>query len=132
MGITDRQVHVFDAFGKLDAGAGGYGANDNYLAVNETQVKFNFWKYGLLDSDKVKFHQGLFQETAPQFKKYLQQNGKVLAVLRVDGNFYDSYYTVLDNLYGIWCQKTAMLFLMISGHIKLCRKHGPTFKNPMA
>jgi len=116
MGITDRQVHVFDAFGKLDAKTGGYGANDHYLAVNETQVKFNFWKYGLLENEKVKFYQGLFQETAPQFKKYLQENGKMLSVLRVDGNFYDSYYSVLENLYDFLSKNGYVIFDDIRSH----------------
>lgn len=117
MGITDRQVHVFDAFGKLDASVGSYGAvNNNYLAVNQTQVKFNFWKYGLLENDKVKFYQGLFQETAPKFKEYLQQNGKALAVLRVDGNFYNSYYSVMDNLYDFVSMNGYVIFDDIRSH----------------
>lgn len=116
MGVTDRQVHVFDAFGKLDPGTGGYGANDNYLAVNKTQVKFNFWKYGLLSNDTVHFYQGLFQETAPQFKQYLQQNGQALAVLRIDGNFYDSYYSVLDSLYDFVSTNGYVIFDDIRSH----------------
>lgn len=116
MGITDRQVHVFDAFGTLDAGTGGYGASNDYLAVNKTQVKFNFWKYGLLENDKVHFYQGLFQETAPQFKQYLQENGKVLAVLRIDGNFYDSYYSVLENLFDLVSENGYVIFDDIRSH----------------
>lgn len=116
MGISDRHVHVFDAFGKLDAGTGGYGSNDDYLAVNKTQVMYNFWKYGVLAKESVHFYQGLFQVTAPQFKEYLQRNGKVLAVLRIDGNFYDSYYSVLDNLYDLVSRNGYVIFDDIRSH----------------
>jgi hypothetical protein len=116
MGITDRHVHVFDAFGKIDTGTGGYGPHDDYLAVNKTQVMYNFWKYGLLLNASVHFNKGMFQESAPQFKHYLEQNGRVLAVLRIDGNFYDSYYSVLDALYDLVSTNGYVIFDDIRSH----------------
>lgn len=117
MGITDRHVHVFDAFGKLDATTGGYGAHNEYLAVREIQVKFNFWKYGLLKDDQVFFHPGLFQETAPKFSMALQQSGRMLAVLRIDGNFYTSYFSVLESLYDAVSEKGYVIFDDIKSHV---------------
>ena len=98
MGQTSRKVHVFDAFGVLDSSTGSYDGDNSYLAVNQTQVMYNFWKYDLLDHAHVFFHKGDFIQTAPEFKQKLNAGGS-LAVLRIDGNFYDSYYSVLDSLY---------------------------------
>ncbi|KAI8107449.1 hypothetical protein M9435_002478 [Picochlorum sp. BPE23] len=112
----ERMVHVFDAFGKLSSDVGGYGNNNDYLAVSQTQVKFNFWKYGLLNHRRVQFHQGLFQDTAPQFRRELDRNGRRLAVLRIDGNFYDSYYDVLENLYDHVTKNGFVIFDDIKSH----------------
>lgn len=116
MGIRDRHVHVFDAFGKLDSETGGYGASDNYLAVSEIQVRFNFWKYGLLFGDTVKFHKGLFQDTAPTFRKAMLQSKRKLSVLRIDGNFYDSYMAVLQNLFDLVSKDGYVIFDDIRSH----------------
>lgn len=116
MGIGDRHVHVFDAFGKLDSETGGYGSSNDYLAVSELQVRFNFWKYGLLSEDRVKFYQGLFQDTAPIFRKALEHSKRKLSVLRIDGNFYDSYMAVLDNLFDLVSEDGYVIFDDIRSH----------------
>jgi hypothetical protein len=48
-------------------------------------VKGNFDIFGL-NGPNVHFVKGLFKDTIPTWKK-----GTPIAVLRVDGNFYDSY-----------------------------------------
>lgn len=116
MGVKNRQVHVFDAFGKLDSNTGGYGSSDDYLAVSKLQVRYNFWKYGLLHDNMVKFYRGLFQDTAPEFKKELQKQKRKLSVLRIDGNFYDSYFSVLENLYDSVSEHGYVIFDDIRSH----------------
>jgi hypothetical protein len=63
-----------------------------FLAVSLEEVKSNFEKYGLLD-DQVRFLKGWFSETlvnAPIDK---------LALLRLDGDMYESTIVALENLY---------------------------------
>jgi O-methyltransferase len=62
------------------------------LAVPETEVRANFQRYGLLD-DRVRFLPGWFKDTlhgAPIDR---------IAVLRVDGDLYESTIQALDALY---------------------------------
>lgn len=87
-----RRVHLFDAFGTL----GGYGPARNYLAVPLREVKATFRKFDLM-SDAVRFHPGLFNETLPRFVR--QARPPSIAVLRIDGNFHESYTTAL---YHLW------------------------------
>jgi O-methyltransferase len=62
------------------------------LAVSETEVRANFERYGLLD-DQVRFLPGWFKDTlhdAPIDR---------IAVLRLDGDLYESTIQALDALY---------------------------------
>jgi O-methyltransferase len=62
------------------------------LAVPETEVRANFRRYGLLD-DQVRFLPGWFKDTlddAPMDR---------IAVLRLDGDLYESTIQALDALY---------------------------------
>ncbi|MGV0838518.1 TylF/MycF family methyltransferase [Mycolicibacterium thermoresistibile] len=63
------------------------------LAVSEQEVRANFERYGLLD-DQVRFLPGWFKETL--------QNAPIerIAVLRLDGDLYESTIQGLDGLYG--------------------------------
>lgn len=87
----NRTVHVFDAFSKLP----GYGASSDFLMNSEVTVKHNFEKYGVMD-ESVIFHVGLFKDTVPAFSRNITSK---MAVLRIDGNFYDSYQDALYYLY---------------------------------
>jgi O-methyltransferase len=62
------------------------------LAVSLEQVKANFACYGLLD-DQVRFLKGWFRDTLPNAP--IRQ----LAVLRLDGDMYESTMEALVNLY---------------------------------
>lgn len=83
------------------------------LAVPETEVRANFQRYGLLD-DQVRFLAGWFKDTlhdAPVDR---------LAVLRLDGDLYESTIQALDALYprlspGGFC-------IIDDYHIKACRQ----------
>jgi len=62
------------------------------LAVSEAQVRANFERYGLLD-DQVRFLPGWFKDTL--------QDATIgrIAVLRLDGDLYESTIQALDALY---------------------------------
>jgi len=99
-GITDRTVWVADSFEGLPApDVEQYPSDEgeNFheyeeLAISLEQVQDNFRKYGLLD-EQVKFLKGWFKDTlhvAPIRK---------LAILRLDGDLYESTIQALDALY---------------------------------
>jgi O-methyltransferase len=64
----------------------------DYLAVSEAGVRANFGRYGLLD-DRVRFLPGWFKDTLPQAP--IQR----LAVMRLDGDLYESTMDALTHLY---------------------------------
>jgi O-methyltransferase len=101
LGDRERIVWVADSFAGLprpdpekypaDKGADFY-LHNNVLGVSLEEVQANFARYGLLD-DRVRFLKGWFKDilpTAPIEK---------LAVLRLDGDLYESTITALDHLY---------------------------------
>lgn len=95
-GISDRTVWVADSFkgfpprqkqpGQLDA------ENYNQWAAPRDEVEENFKRYQLFD-EQVKIIEGWFSETLPLAP--IDQ----LAVLRLDGDIYDSTLPVLEALY---------------------------------
>lgn len=99
-GIMNRCVWVADSFEGLpppNADAYPLDAGDRLheyaeLAVSLAEVKSNFKRYGLLD-DKVRFLKGWFRESLPTAP--IDQ----LAVLRLDGDMYESTRDALVHLY---------------------------------
>lgn len=98
--VKDRLVWVADSFDglpapdpeKYPADAGDTHHTYKDLAVTLDQVKANFAKYGLLD-DQVRFLKGWFRDTLPQAPI------EKLAVLRLDGDMYESTMDALVHLY---------------------------------
>ncbi|MGX7828491.1 TylF/MycF family methyltransferase [Actinokineospora sp. 24-640] len=100
-GMTDRAVWVADSFegipevGEdghlLDRGMRLHTAND-VLGVSVEKVKANFERYGLLD-EQVRFLPGWFRDTLPTAPI------SRLAVLRLDGDLYESTMDALESLY---------------------------------
>lgn len=100
-GIKDRTVWVCDSFEGLpkvdvahypiDAIHTGHHTIE-FLKVSLDQVKNNFKLYGLLD-DQVKFLKGWFKDTMPKAPI------RKIAVLRLDGDLYESTIQVLQILY---------------------------------
>lgn len=98
--ITDRIVWVADSFEGLpkpDDAKYKEDKGDKHhifkeLAISVEAVKKNFEKYGLLD-DKVKFLKGWFKDTLPVAP--ISQ----LAIMRLDGDMYESTMDALTNLY---------------------------------
>jgi hypothetical protein len=99
-GATDRTVWVADSFAGLPVpDARKYPEDRAYdlsvfasLAVSADQVRSNFAKYGLLD-DQVRFLIGWFKDTLPAAPI------DKIAVLRLDGDLYESTIVALENLY---------------------------------
>ncbi len=98
-GITDRQVWVADSFEGLPVPDTKHYPLDQFwvkntgkLAVTQQEVSRNFALYGLLD-DQVRFLPGWFKETLPDAPI------ERLAVLRLDGDLYQSTLDALTHLY---------------------------------
>src|ERR1043166_4983889 len=99
-GVTDRCVWVADSFEGLpppDPGKYPHDEGDTLheareLVVSLDDVKANFDRYGLLD-DQVRFLKGWFRDTLPATPI------ESLAVLRLDGDMYESTMDTLVNLY---------------------------------
>ncbi|MBB6445210.1 TylF/MycF family methyltransferase [Bacillus benzoevorans] len=98
--INDRNVWVADSFQGLPAPNIIKYPQDNgdqlykvdYLRVSLPEVQQNFQRYGLLD-ENVKFLKGWFRDTLP-----VAPIDK-LAILRLDGDMYESTMDSLTNLY---------------------------------
>lgn len=99
-GVTDRRVWVCDSFAGLpppDADRYPLDAGSSFhlherLAVSLEQVQANFERYGLLDGQVV-FLKGWFRDTLP--KAPIDK----LAILRLDGDMYESTMDALRSLY---------------------------------
>ena len=98
--VTDRTVWVVDSFQglptpdveKYPADAKSKLYKRSRLAISLDQVKAHFDRYGLLD-DQVRFLKGWFSETLPTAPI------GTLAVMRLDGDMYESTIDSLNNLY---------------------------------
>jgi O-methyltransferase len=98
-GVTDRKVYCADSFNGLPPPSGQYRHDKrdrlfkfSELAISEEQVRQNFEVYGLLD-EQVKFLPGLFKDTLPKL------TNERFAVIRLDGDMYESTTDALANLY---------------------------------
>jgi len=99
-GVTDRRVWVADSFAGLPPpNTKEFAADDGnrlhtfgLLAVSLEEVKSNFAKYNMLD-DQVRFLKGWFRDTLPSAPI------DKLAILRLDGDMYESTIQALDALY---------------------------------
>lgn len=100
-GDTTRRVFVADSFAglpkpderKYPSDKGDQHHIHDFLAVSRVSVENNFRKYGLLD-DRVVFLEGWFKDTLPSAPI------SNLAIMRLDGDMYESTMDALNNLYG--------------------------------
>lgn len=98
--VSDRLVWVADSFQGLPApnpakfpeDKGDLHHTVRELAISLEEVKGNFRKYDLLD-DQVRFLEGWFSETLPR------AGIRQLALIRLDGDMYESTMDALVNLY---------------------------------
>ena len=99
-GVTDRSVWAADSFEGLprpNAKKYAADARDKFhthseLAVSLDEVRENFRRYGLLDG-QVQFLKGWFRDTLPTAPI------ERLAVMRLDGDMYESTMDALVHLY---------------------------------
>lgn len=120
-GVADRLVWVADSFAGLppprpdrypaDRGLDLSGVG--YLSVSRAQVEANFERYGLLDG-QVRFLEGWFRDTLPAAPI------ERLAVLRLDGDLYESTH---DALVALYPKLSPGGFLIVDdyGHLEPCR-----------
>ena len=100
-GDASRSVWVADSFRGLPAAnPERYPADrgmvfhlSRELAISREQVESNFRAYGLLD-ERVRFLEGWFKDTLPSAPI------ERLAILRLDGDLYESTIQTLDAMYG--------------------------------
>lgn len=128
-GVTDRRVWVCDSFAGLPrpdptrfpADEGDMLWSLEHLAVGVEQVRRNFERYGLLD-ENVEFVEGLFQDTLATVPV------ERLAVLRADGDMYESTIAILEALYH---KVSPGGFVIIDdfGAIPACRKAVEDFRD---
>lgn len=97
--VSDRSVWLADSFRGLPPPSGAHAADDGdlhhtfkHLAISQRAVEENFDRYGLLD-DQVRFLAGWFSETLPTAPI------DRLALLRLDGDMYESTMDALTALY---------------------------------
>lgn len=97
---TSRKVFVADSFEglpkpdeeKYEADKGDWHYVFSELAIPLEQVQYNFKKYDLLD-ERVIFLKGWFKDTLPKIES------NQFALLRLDGDMYESTMDALTNLY---------------------------------
>lgn len=119
--ITDRTVWVADSFAGLpaptlpeDAGYDFSAAKVPILAIPLEEVQENFRRYGLLDA-QVRFLQGWFRDTLPD-----APIGQ-LALLRLDGDLYES---TMDGLNALYHKVAPGGFIIVDdyGDFEPCRR----------
>lgn len=99
-GVQDRVVYAADSFRGLPppdeerypADAGDRHYKRDYLSVSLDEVAANFRAYGLFD-DQVRFLKGWFRDSLPTVA------GNTWALIRLDGDMYESTMDGLTNLY---------------------------------
>lgn len=131
-GVNDRTVWVADSFEGIPApnpeqypadgsisGIGFY--NEMGLSVSLEAVQENFRRYGLLD-DQVSFLKGYFRDTLPTAPV------ERLAILRLDGDLYESTMDALVNLYP---KLSPGGFLIVDDYVPLeiCAKAVHDYRN---
>ncbi|MGI0534851.1 TylF/MycF family methyltransferase [Bacillus pfraonensis] len=116
-GIEDRKVWLADSFQGLPApntinypkDKGDVLYTVDYLRVSLEEVQNNFRKYDLLD-ENVKFLKGWFKDTLPAAPI------EKLAILRLDGDLYES---TMDSLINLYDKVSKGGFIIIDDYILL-------------
>ncbi|HEV2714697.1 MAG TPA: TylF/MycF family methyltransferase [Terriglobales bacterium] len=120
--VTDRCVWVADSFQGLPppnprqypADKGDRHHLDDTLRIDVEEVRSNFEKYGLLD-EQVRFLKGWFSETLPKAPI------KHLAVIRLDGDMYES---TMDAMMALYPKLSPGGYLIVDdyGYLPACRQ----------
>lgn len=93
-----RTVHLFDAF---DVKVSKYepGHRDLFAQTRPRDVIEYFKMFGV-DNKGLQIHRGLFNQSLPPFYAMHSNNDLKIAVLRIDGNWYDAHQDALYYLYS--------------------------------
>jgi O-methyltransferase len=121
-GDTERCVVMADSFAglpppnpeKFPADEGLSLHEFPQLAVSVEQVRANFERYGLLD-EQVEFLPGWFRDTLPTL------SGRRFAVLRLDGDLYESTWDALTHLYPLLSPR-GLIIIDDYNDITACRQ----------
>lgn len=104
LNVHDRMVHLVDSFEGLPRASQAKDrdvwSKMDFLKVSLEEVQEPFRQLGLLD-DGVAFHKGFFQHSLPPLRKQLLAEKKKIAVLRMDGDMFESTMDILYNLYDL-------------------------------
>lgn len=126
-GVADRTVWVADSFNGLPRPSVkediGYDLSKRHhpiLAIDEARVRALFERYDLLD-DQVRFLPGWFRDTLPNAPI------KQLALLRLDGDLYES---TMDALRALYDKVSPGGFIIVDdyGALPPCRKAVEDFR----
>lgn len=116
--VTDRRVWVADSFQGLPLASDEYPGNQvlkphaGFLNVDADTVRDNFRRFGLLD-DQVQFLEGWFKDTLPTAPF------ASLAVMRLDGDLYES---TRDALVALYPKLSPGGFVVLDDyHLESCR-----------
>jgi hypothetical protein len=115
-----RDVHLVDSFQGLPPNTTALDVQDwsqaDYLRVPQPEVQSNFERFNLLDN-RVHFHKGYFRYALPTWRA---QDKSPIAVLRLDGDMYES---TVDELYNLYDAVSPGGYIIIDDwSIKVCRK----------
>ena len=108
-GLASRPVYLCDSFRGLPLPRQGslharqdsvYHSQNKMLSVGVQMVLQNFGRYGI-DTKQVMPIEGYFVDSMPKLRASLLSRGEKLAILRLDGDMYDSTVDVLYNLYDL-------------------------------
>jgi len=131
-----RKVFVSDSFSGLPKSS-TKGDSDiwnsmHYLEVSREMVQDNFKRFSVLDGN-VEFIKGYFMRSLPLLRERFLKDGTQLAVLRGDGDMYESYLDILFNMYdfvpvgGYWICDDCRVIPAADKAVKQFRElHGVT------
>lgn len=110
---TTRKIHMLDSFTGIPAAgpedheflAAGHPAGLSACALDT--VRSNMQGWGVPDS-MVEYWPGMFAQTVPALARSMWESGRRIAVLRLDGDLYESTKVCIEHLYplvalGGWC-----------------------------
>jgi len=104
LNVHDRKVHLVDSFEGLPKASQAKDrdvwSEMDFLKVSLEEVQEPFRQLGLLDHG-VAFHKGFFQHSLPPLRKQLLASNRTIAVLRMDGDMFESTMDILYNLYDL-------------------------------
>jgi O-methyltransferase len=101
-----RRVHLVDSFEGLPKSTTPTPVDNDlwsrmdYLKVGKDDIADGFKKLGLLNGG-VLFHKGYFRYSAARLRDELHVDHKGIALLRMDGDMYESTMDILYNLYDL-------------------------------